>query len=143
MARKCDLVGIGVMSGHNVPNSMKKTKRKFLPNLQELSLKSDALGSKVTLKIASCTLRTLNKYGSLDAFLVNYRFAKLTDKAKKLRRKVMKALEKKGELENIQVKKEKKVKKETKSKKVLKKEAKPKTEKKVEKKTESKKIQEK
>ena len=137
MTRKCDLVGVGVMSGNNVSHSNRKTRRKFLPNLHELSLKSDALNSNITLRIASCTLRTINKYGNLDTFLVNYRFAKLTDKAKKLRNKVIKSLESKGELANIQVKKEKKQKKEAKAKKAVKKEAnKTVTEKKTKKKVE-------
>lgn len=108
MAKKCDLLGITVMSGNNVSHSNRKTKRKFYPNLKSVSLKSDALGSKITLKIAASTLRTVNKYGNLDNFLVNARFAKLTDKARSLRLKIKKKLIKTGKLDEVKVAKEKK-----------------------------------
>jgi large subunit ribosomal protein L28 len=109
MSRRCDLTGVGPMSGHNVSHSIRRTNRKFIPNLLKKAFKSDALGNNITLTVASKTLRTITKYGSLDAFLVNFRFAKLTDKAKTLRNKIKKALIKKGELEKVEVKKEKKV----------------------------------
>ena len=92
------------MSGNNVSHSNRKTRRRFLPNLNKLSFKSEALGVKLNFKIAACTLRTINKYGNIDNFLVNYRFNKLTDTAKKVRGKVVKALTKKGELDAIKSK---------------------------------------
>lgn len=103
MARKCDLTGVGVMSGNNVPKSRKRTKRDFLPNLKETALTSDALGVDIALKITADVLRTINKYGGLDAFIMNYKSAKLTDGAKKLKKKIKKSLIKNGELENIKV----------------------------------------
>jgi large subunit ribosomal protein L28 len=109
MSRVCDLTGVAVMSGHNVSHSVRRTKRKFIPNLQKKVLTSDVLGSNITLTIAAKTLRTINKYGGLDAFLINYRFAKLTDTAKTLRNQVKKALIKKKQLDTIEVKKERKV----------------------------------
>lgn len=103
MTRKCDLTGVGIMTGNNVSKSNRRTRRDFLPNLKEVSLKSDALGVNISLKVTANILRTINKYGSLDSFMVNYRVNKLTDEAKKLRNKIEKALVKKGEYENIKI----------------------------------------
>jgi len=119
MSRRCDLLAVGVMSGNKVSHSNRKTRRRFLPNLKTISFKSDSLGSDLTLKIATSTLRTVNKYGSIDNFLVNHRYAKLTDAAKKLRIQIKKKLIKLGKLEEVKVVKEKKaaiVKKEPKKK---------------------------
>jgi len=109
MSRKCDLIQISPMSGNNVSHSNRKTKRRFLPNLHQLSFYSDALGVKVNLKIAAQTLRTINKYGNIDNFLVNYRYKKLSDLGVKLRNKVKKSLIKKGTFEEVKVKSRKAV----------------------------------
>ena len=85
MTRRCDLTGVGAMSGNNVSKSKRRTRRSFVPNLKEVSLKSEALGGNVSLKVAANVLRTINKYGSLDSFMVNYKVNKMTDEAKKLR----------------------------------------------------------
>ncbi len=96
MARRCDLSGKGVMAGNNVSHAHNKTRRRFLPNLQPVSLVSDALGSKVRLRVCMHTLRTIDKKGGLDSYLLNTRNAKLTDKAVRLKRRVKKALEAKA-----------------------------------------------
>jgi large subunit ribosomal protein L28 len=96
------------MSGNNVSHSKRRTKRKFLPNLCNSSFASEALGIKINLKVAAKTLRTINKYGSIDNFLVNYRFAKLSDQGKKLRNSITKSLIKKGLFEEIKIKSRKK-----------------------------------
>lgn len=103
MSRRCEILGVGVMSGNNVSHSHRKTKRRFLPNLKNVSLKSETLGVNVNIKVATSTLRTINKYGSIDIFLVNYRFLKLTPKAQKLRNQIKKKLIKAGKLEEIKV----------------------------------------
>ena len=103
MARRCDLTGVGVLVGNNVSHSQRRTKKRFLPNLQEVKLKSDALNCDITLKVAAKTLRTVNKYGSLDSFLVNYRYAGLADEARKLRKKVKESLVKKGLYEEVKI----------------------------------------
>lgn len=103
MAKRCELTGVGVMSGNNVSKSHRKTKRDFLPNLKEITFKSDALGVHFTLKVAANVLRTVNKYGSFDNFIINFRANKLTDKALKLRRKVAKALTTKGEYDKVRI----------------------------------------
>jgi len=108
MSKKCDLLGVAPVSGNNVSHSNRKTKRRFLPNLNKLSFFSDALGVKLNFRIAASTLRTINKYGNIDNFLANYRFNKLTDEAKKVRAKVKKSLVKKGQVEKTTKTKSKK-----------------------------------
>lgn len=109
MSKRCDLIAkVGVMSGNNVSHSNRKTRRRFLPNLRQVAFASDALGVSVNLKIAASTLRTVNKYGNIDNFLVNYRYSGLSDAAKQLRSKVKKALTKKGALADITIKTRKK-----------------------------------
>jgi len=120
MARRCDLLNVGVMSGNKVSHSNRKTRRKFLPNIRSIAFKSDVLGVEVKLDVAASTLRTINKFGNIDNFLINTRFAKLSEAAKKLRLKIKKKLIKTGKLEEIKfprVDKEKKsVKKPSKAK---------------------------
>ncbi|HSQ97593.1 MAG TPA: 50S ribosomal protein L28 [Rickettsiales bacterium] len=103
MTRRCDLTGVGVMTGNNVSKSLRRTRRDFLPNLKEVVFKSDVLGVNITLRVAANVLRTINKYGSLDSFIVNYKVNKLTDEAKKLRNKIEKALMKSGNYEDIKI----------------------------------------
>lgn len=109
MSRRCELLGVGVMSGNNVSHSNRKTRRKFLPNLKSITFKSEVLGVNLILKVATSTLRTVNKYGNIDNFLVNYRCAKLTESAQKFRRQIKKKLIKSGKLEEILIVKEKKI----------------------------------
>lgn len=101
MARRCELLNVGVMSGNKVSHSNRKTRRRFLPNLRSIAFKSAVLGSDVTIKVAASTLRTINKYGNIDSFLINARFAQLTDSAKKLRLKIKKKLVKEGKLDEV------------------------------------------
>jgi len=90
MARRCDLTGKGVMSGNNVSHAHNKTRRRFLPNLQETTLISDALGP-VQMKVAASTLRTVEHNGGLDAYLLTTSDTKLTVPARKLKRQVRRA----------------------------------------------------
>lgn len=108
MSRRCDLLAVGVMSGNKVSHSNRKTRRRFLPNLKTVSLHSDALGVDVTLKVAASTLRTINKYGNIDSFVVNYGYAKLTALGKNLRSKVKKKLIQTDKLAEVKVVNEKK-----------------------------------
>jgi len=88
MSKKCDLLNIGPMSGNKVSHSNRKTRRRFLPNLKNISLFSDILGVNVKLKVATSTLRTINKYGNIDNFLTQFSFNKLSVKAQSLRLKI-------------------------------------------------------
>ena len=108
MSRTCELTNIGVATGNKVSHSAIKTKRRFLPNLQNVSLRSDALGIDLNLRLATRTIRTINKYGSLDSFLVNYGYSKLSEKGKTLRRRVMKKLIETNKLEEVKIIKSKK-----------------------------------
>ncbi|MFT5703405.1 MAG: large subunit ribosomal protein L28 [Rickettsiales bacterium] len=104
MSRRCDLIAkIGVMSGNNVSHSNRKTRRRFLPNLCDLTFGSEALGVNLNLKVAASTLRTINKYGNIDNFLVNYRFNQLSVEGKQIRNKIKKALIKKGQFEEVKI----------------------------------------
>ena len=90
MARRCELTGKTVQSGHNVSHANNKTKRVFRPNLQTVSLASEALGQTVSLRVSMNALRTLDRRGGLDVFLLKARDEKLSPKALKLKREVLK-----------------------------------------------------
>ena len=92
MTRACDLTETTILVGNRVSHSNHKTKRKFLPNLQNITLFSDALGKKMSMKIAMRTLRTIDKYGGLDGFLLSMSNRKLSLKAKTLRKKIEKVI---------------------------------------------------
>ena len=72
MTKKCDLTEKHSMTGNNVSHANNKTKRKFFPNLQTVSLYSEQLGSKLSFKVAASTLRTVEKSGGIDKFLLKY-----------------------------------------------------------------------
>ncbi len=92
MARRCELTGKGVQSGHNVSHSNIKTNRRFLPNVQKMSLHSEALGQGVRLKISAHALRTVEYRGGLDNFLMQAKNGDLSLKARRVKRAVAKAL---------------------------------------------------
>ena len=92
MSRRCELTGKAVMSGNNVSHANNKTRRRFLPNLVNVTLMSEALGQKVRLRIAAAALRTVEHRGGLDAFLVKAKDRDLSPKAQLLRRQVPKKL---------------------------------------------------
>lgn len=103
MTRKCDLLNIKPMSGNKVSHSNRKTRRRFLPNLRDVAFKSEVLGINVNLKVNASTLRTINKYGNIDIFLVNYPFNKMSDLGKKLRIKIKRKLNDQGKLNEIKI----------------------------------------
>ncbi len=91
MARRCALTGKGVLTGNNVSHAHNKTRRRFLPNLQEVSVLSDALGLSVRLRISTHALRTIEHKGGLDAYLLGTRNSKLPPEALRLKRRIRKA----------------------------------------------------
>ena len=93
MARRCDFTGKGVMTGNNVSHAQNKTRRRFLPNLQDTSLFSDALGRSVQVRLSASAIRTVEKRGGIDAYLLSSRTDKLGSKARVLKRQIEKALE--------------------------------------------------
>jgi large subunit ribosomal protein L28 len=96
MSRRCLISGKGVLTGNNVSHANNKTRRRFLPNLQEASLLSDALNQKVRLRVSTRGLKTIEINGGIDAFLLSVNDSKLSAEAVRLKRRVQRALEKKA-----------------------------------------------
>lgn len=92
MARRCAVTGKGVLSGNNVSHANNKTRRRFLPNLQEVSFLSDILGKTVTLRVSVHSLRSIEHVGGLDAYLQKARISQLAPEAQELKRKIKKVL---------------------------------------------------
>ncbi len=91
MARRCVITGKGVLVGHNVSHSNRKTKRRFVPNLQNTSFWSDSLNSPVRLRLSTSGIRTVEHNGGLDAFLLDTPDAKLSAGAIRLKRRIARA----------------------------------------------------
>jgi large subunit ribosomal protein L28 len=91
MSRVCELTGKGPMTGNNVSHANNKTRRRFLPNLQDVTLISDELGRSFKLRISSSALRTVDHRGGLDAFLAKAKDGDLSDRARKIKRDIEKA----------------------------------------------------
>ena len=91
MSRRCELTGKGVVSGNNVSHAQNKTRRRFLPNLCNVSLASDALGQSIRFKVSASALRSVDKNGGLYNFLMKSRDENLSDKARKLKTQISKA----------------------------------------------------
>lgn len=89
MARRCELTGKAVMTGNNVSHANNKSRRRFLPNLKNVSLMSEALERTVRLRISIAALRSVEHRGGLDAFLAKAKDAELSDRARLLRKEVM------------------------------------------------------
>lgn len=91
MSRVCELTGKGPMSGNNVSHANNKTRRRFLPNLNEVSLTSDQLGRSFSLRISAAALRSVDHRGGLDAYLGKAKDVELSDRALKIKRELSKA----------------------------------------------------
>src|ERR1700744_686081 len=92
MSRRWELTGKSAQIGHKVSHSNIKTKRRFLPNLVNVTMMSDSLGQSVRLRISANALRSVDHRGGLDAFLVKARDAELSPRALELKRKIAKKL---------------------------------------------------
>ena len=90
MARRCELTGKGVMTGNTVSHALNRTRRRFLPNLLNVTLISDALGRSVRLRISANALKTVDHRGGLDAFLIAANDGELSPRALELKRQVLK-----------------------------------------------------
>ena len=91
MSRRCQISGKAVLSGNNVSHANNKTRRRFLPNLQETSLLSDILGTSVRLRLSTHALRTIEHNGGLDAFLTGTPNRSLPEEAQVLKRRILRA----------------------------------------------------
>ena len=92
MSRKCELTGKGPMSGHTVSHSNIKTKRRFLPNLFNVTMISDSLGRSVKLRVSANAIRSVDHRGGLDAFLLKAKDDELSVNALALKKEVRAAL---------------------------------------------------
>ena len=88
MSRRCELTGKGPQTGHKVSHSNRKTKRRFLPNLCNVTLISDTLGRSVRLRVSANALKTVDHRGGLDAFLAKAKDDDLSPKALELKRQI-------------------------------------------------------
>ena len=90
MSRRCELTGKAVQSGNKVSHSNRKTRTRFLPNLCQVTLISDALGRSVRFRVAAAALRTVEHRGGLDNFLVKASDGELSQHAVELKREIVK-----------------------------------------------------
>jgi large subunit ribosomal protein L28 len=92
MSRRCDLTGKTAQTGHKVSHSNRKTKRRFLPNLCNVTMISDALGRSVRLRVSANALKSVDHRGGLDAFLLKAKGEELSARALELKRQIAKKL---------------------------------------------------
>ncbi len=91
MSRRCQMTGKGVLTGNNVSHANNKSRRRFLPNLQETSLLSDILNDSVRVRLTTGALRTIEHNGGLDAFLLGTPNRALPEEAQALKRRIARA----------------------------------------------------
>ena len=89
MSKKCQLTGKTYLSGNNVSHAKNRSKRRFLPNLQNVSFTSDRLRKSIQLKVAASTIRTVEKKGGLDEYLLKTSNTKLPMEALKLKKQIL------------------------------------------------------
>ena len=89
MSKKCELTGISPLKGHKVSHANNKAKRKFFPNLKNVTFRSDILKRNIRLSVSNAALRTVDYKGGLDFYLKTVRSFKLSPKAKKLKNKII------------------------------------------------------
>ena len=90
MSRRCELTGKGPLVGHRVSHSNIKSKRRFLPNLLNVTLMSDALGRSVKMRVSANAFKTVDHRGGLDAFLAKAKDSELSPRARELKRQIAK-----------------------------------------------------
>jgi large subunit ribosomal protein L28 len=92
MSRRCELTGKTAQTGHKVSHSNRKTKRRFLPNLCNVTMISDALGRSVRLRVSANALKSVDHRGGLDAYLLKAKSEELSPRALELKRQIEKKL---------------------------------------------------
>ena len=91
MSRRCEMTGKGVLTGNNVSHANNKTRRRYLPNLQDTAVLSDVLGTSVRIRVTTHGLRTIEHNGGLDAFLLGTPNRRLPEEAQVLKRRILRA----------------------------------------------------
>ena len=89
MSKKCELTGKSPLKGHRVSHANNKVKRKFFPNLKNVTFKSDILKRSIKLSVSNSALRTVDYRGGLDSYLKSVKSFKLSSRAKKLKNKIV------------------------------------------------------
>ncbi|WP_160119519.1 50S ribosomal protein L28 [Rhodovarius lipocyclicus] len=95
MARRCSITGKGVLTGNNVSHANNKSRRRYLPNLQESSFFSDVLGTSIQIRLTTNGIRTIEHNGGLDSFLLGTPNRRLPEEAQSLKRRILRAKAKK------------------------------------------------
>jgi large subunit ribosomal protein L28 len=90
MSRRCELTGVGVQFGNNVSHSQRKTRRSFRPNLKVARYKSEITGQEYKLKITTSCIRSVEKAGGFDSFILSAKACKMSDKAKVIKSAIAK-----------------------------------------------------
>lgn len=93
MARRCAISKKGVLSGNNVSHAKNRTRRRFLPNLQNVSFMSEALGRSISMRISTNAVRTIEFHGGLDAYLLKVSTVDLDPKVAKLKKVITRSAE--------------------------------------------------
>jgi large subunit ribosomal protein L28 len=88
MSRACELTNKAVMAGNNVSHANNKTRRRFLPNLCQVTLMSETLGEKFRLRVSAAALRSVEHRGGLDAYLAKAKTAELSQRARLIKRRI-------------------------------------------------------
>jgi large subunit ribosomal protein L28 len=96
MSRRCDLTGKAVLVGHKVSHSNIKTKRRFLPNLLNVTMMSDALGRSIKLRVSANALKSVDHRGGLDAYLLRAKSEALAPRMRELKKQIEKKQAKAG-----------------------------------------------
>lgn len=91
MSRRCELTGKGPMTGNNVSHAKNRTRRRFLPNLNDVTLQSETLGRGFKFRISAAALRTVDHRGGLDAFMAKAKDTELSENALKVKKEIAKA----------------------------------------------------
>jgi len=91
MAKRCQITGKTVMSGNNVSHANNRTRRRFMPNLQVTTMQSDILGRSLKLRVSTSAIRTVEKHGGIDPFLIQARNSELADEARAIKSEILAA----------------------------------------------------
>lgn len=92
MARRCDITGKGVLVGNNVSHAHNKTRRRYLPNIQTISVLSEVLDSSIRLRVSVAAIRSIEHSGGLDAYLLDAADKNLAPEGLRLKNRIKKVL---------------------------------------------------
>ena len=91
MAKRCQITGKTVMSGNNVSHANNRTRRRFLPNLQATTMQSEILGRSLKLRVSTSAIRTVEKQGGIDSFLIQAKNSELAEEARAIKSEILAA----------------------------------------------------